>query len=153
MSMRLNKPAYEQLVAEDLEWLSKQPRTLERDHVEVIVRASVDHCYPPEQPAKPSPAHPDCIDCGEPLTSCTDGRCRECLLQHLGSNVTVEGIRAFCAEHERYQRLRYLEALGEVIAAAIEAERLTQEYGWERRAITCTTVADWDEASQKWVMR
>ncbi len=106
-----------------------------------------------EQPAKPSPAHPDCIDCGEPLTSCTDGRCRECLLQHLGSNVTVEGIRAFCAEHERYQRLRYLAVLGEVIAAAIEAERLTKEYGWERRAITCTTVADWDEATQKWVMR
>lgn len=97
--------------------------------------------------------HPDCIDCGEPLTSCTDGRCRECMLEHYASNVTAEGIRAFCAEHDRYQRLRYLGALGEGIAAAIEAEQLTQEYGWEQRAIAVQTIADWDEAVQKWVMR
>lgn len=41
----------------------------------------------------------------------------------------------------------------EGIAAAIEAERLTREYGWERRVIACATVADWDETEQKWVMR
>jgi len=39
------------------------------------------------------------------------------------------------------------------IEAAIEAERLAQEHGWERRAITAQVLADWDEATQKWVMR
>ena len=41
----------------------------------------------------------------------------------------------------------------EGIAAAIEAERLAQEHGWEQRAIAVQTIADWDEATQKWVMR
>jgi hypothetical protein len=43
--MKLTKAAYEQLIAEDLEWLLKQPRTLERDHIESIVRCSVDDLY------------------------------------------------------------------------------------------------------------
>lgn len=32
MTMKLNRPAYDKLVEEDLEWLEKQPRTLERPH-------------------------------------------------------------------------------------------------------------------------
>lgn len=41
----MNRDAYERLIAEDLEWLLQQPRTLERDHVESIVRRSADHEY------------------------------------------------------------------------------------------------------------
>lgn len=44
--MRLNRPAYAQLVAENLAWLEKQPQTLEREHIKLIVQASIDHEYP-----------------------------------------------------------------------------------------------------------
>lgn len=43
--MQLNRQAYQKLVDEDLEWLSKQPRTLEREHIEIIVRNSVRAYY------------------------------------------------------------------------------------------------------------
>lgn len=51
MPTKLNRSAYEQLVAEDLAWLDQQPRSLERDHIRVIVQASVNLIYgPPPQP-------------------------------------------------------------------------------------------------------
>ena len=34
----INASAYRQLIDEDLEWLLSQPRTLERDHIEQILR-------------------------------------------------------------------------------------------------------------------
>ena len=34
----LNRPAYQQLFDEDIEWLLKQPRTLERDHIVECLR-------------------------------------------------------------------------------------------------------------------
>lgn len=40
MSMPLNKPAYSKLIAEDIEWLNAQPRSLERDHIEQVLRSS-----------------------------------------------------------------------------------------------------------------
>jgi hypothetical protein len=42
----MNRAGYEQLVAENIEWLLGQPRTLEREHIIEIVRASVAHEYP-----------------------------------------------------------------------------------------------------------
>ncbi len=45
----LNRPGYEKLVAEDIEWLEKQPRTLERDHIIVVLKASIDGLYPPSR--------------------------------------------------------------------------------------------------------
>ena len=33
------------MIREDLDWLLKQPRTLEREHIEVIVKRSVEHEY------------------------------------------------------------------------------------------------------------
>lgn len=39
----VNSAAYRQLVDEDLEWLRKQPRTLERDHIEVILKWHIEH--------------------------------------------------------------------------------------------------------------
>jgi hypothetical protein len=47
MSMRMNRAGYEAAVKEDIEWLLKQPRTLEREHVIAILVASVEHEYPP----------------------------------------------------------------------------------------------------------
>ncbi len=38
MPCELNRAVYEQLLREDLEWLLKQPRTLERDHIEYLLR-------------------------------------------------------------------------------------------------------------------
>ena len=45
MSMKLNRAGYQQLIDEDLAWLMKQPRTLERDHIAEIVRLSPDREY------------------------------------------------------------------------------------------------------------
>ena len=45
MSLTLNRTAYEKLIAEDLEWLLTQPRTLERDHVIQIVEHSAELLY------------------------------------------------------------------------------------------------------------
>lgn len=47
MSSKLPRSGYQKLVDEDLEWLLKQTRTLEREHIADIVRESVD-CYYPE---------------------------------------------------------------------------------------------------------
>ncbi len=47
MGTTLNRSAYEKLVAEDIEWLLRQPRTLERDHIEQILRDSPQRLYPP----------------------------------------------------------------------------------------------------------
>lgn len=38
MSTTLNTHAFNQLIDEDLEWLLKQPRTLERDHIEAVLK-------------------------------------------------------------------------------------------------------------------
>ena len=46
MSSKMNRHAYQQLIDEDIAWLEKQPRTLERDHIALIVRQSVDAEYP-----------------------------------------------------------------------------------------------------------
>lgn len=40
MASKLTKLAFKKLVEEDLEWLAKQPRNLEQQHVECIVRES-----------------------------------------------------------------------------------------------------------------
>lgn len=45
MTSRLTKHTYERLVEENLQWLREQPRTLEREHVIEIVRASTEHEY------------------------------------------------------------------------------------------------------------
>lgn len=45
MSGIVTRAAYQRLVDEDLEWLEKQPRTLERDHIIDIVRDSVERYY------------------------------------------------------------------------------------------------------------
>lgn len=45
MGTTLNRQAYEQLLEEDLTWLMRQPRTLERDHVEAIVKRSAELEY------------------------------------------------------------------------------------------------------------
>lgn len=43
--MRLTRWAYQQLIDEDIEWLLKQPRTLERDHIEQVLRDSPTRMY------------------------------------------------------------------------------------------------------------
>lgn len=45
MGTTLNRPAFQKLVDEDLAWLLEQPRTLERDHVEQIVKKTPELYY------------------------------------------------------------------------------------------------------------
>ena len=42
----INRGAYQQLIDENIEWLLEQPRSLERDHIEGIIKHSVDIYYP-----------------------------------------------------------------------------------------------------------
>lgn len=37
MASILNRPAFEQLLKEDLEWLATTPRTLEREHIKAVL--------------------------------------------------------------------------------------------------------------------
>lgn len=45
MSGKMTRRAYEDLVRENIEWLLKQPRSLERDHIHEILKASPGHEY------------------------------------------------------------------------------------------------------------
>jgi hypothetical protein len=45
MTMRLNRAAYEKMIAEDIAWLEQQPRTLERDHILVVLQHAVGYEY------------------------------------------------------------------------------------------------------------
>src|SRR6185436_15773181 len=45
-SKKLTRSGYERLVAEDIAWLRSLPRTLERDHVILICKQSVEQEYP-----------------------------------------------------------------------------------------------------------
>lgn len=51
-SKKVSRTAYERLIAEDIAWLMTQPRTLERDHIETIVRHSPEQEYT----TRPEPA-------------------------------------------------------------------------------------------------
>lgn len=42
----MNRPAFEKLIAENLNWLLKQERTLERNHIEAILRDAANRYYP-----------------------------------------------------------------------------------------------------------
>lgn len=46
MGTNMNSDAYRKLIDEDLEWLNKQPRTLEREHIKQIVEDSINLYYP-----------------------------------------------------------------------------------------------------------
>ncbi len=54
MSSKLTRRSYEQVIAEDIAWLRQQPDTLERDHIEAVLRASPDHEYGPRRPEPPA---------------------------------------------------------------------------------------------------
>lgn len=43
MSLTLNSEAYRKLIREDLDWLLKQPRTLERDHIQHILEWQMEY--------------------------------------------------------------------------------------------------------------
>lgn len=45
MGCRLNRKSYARLIQEDIEWLMKQPRTLERDHIKMILKWSINELY------------------------------------------------------------------------------------------------------------
>ena len=42
----LNKEAYIKLIDEDLKWLHEQPLSIERDHIEIVLRTSILLNYP-----------------------------------------------------------------------------------------------------------
>ena len=38
----MDNKKYKELIKEDLKWLNKQPRTLERDHIQNILQYTID---------------------------------------------------------------------------------------------------------------
>lgn len=49
MSVLISPEAYMNLIQGDLDWLLKQPRDLERDHIEAVLRKSVELLYGKEK--------------------------------------------------------------------------------------------------------
>jgi hypothetical protein len=45
VSSKLTRRSYEQMIAEDIAWLQQFPDTLERDHIERVLKASPEHEY------------------------------------------------------------------------------------------------------------
>ena len=43
--MGVSRRAYQELIDGDIEWLLRQPRDLERDHIEAVLRKSVELLY------------------------------------------------------------------------------------------------------------
>lgn len=41
--LQLNKESYKKLLQENLDWLLKQPRSLERDHIEQMIQYEMQH--------------------------------------------------------------------------------------------------------------
>lgn len=54
MSGKLTRWAYRKLIEEDIAWLKEQPRTLERDHIVLILERSEVHEYGEEQKLTPA---------------------------------------------------------------------------------------------------
>lgn len=44
--MKMNKDAYIEIIKEDIVWLRKQPRTCEREHIEIVLNNSIQFNYP-----------------------------------------------------------------------------------------------------------
>ena len=49
MGMMVNCEAYQKLIDEDIVWLLKQPRSLERDHIVSVLKNSVERIYGKEK--------------------------------------------------------------------------------------------------------
>ena len=49
MGMKVNREAYQKLIDEDIEWLLKQPLSLERDHIVNVLKNSVEWVYGKEK--------------------------------------------------------------------------------------------------------
>ncbi len=49
MGTTMNKTAFEKLIQENLDWLERQPRSLEREHIKEIVKQSVQFYYPDKE--------------------------------------------------------------------------------------------------------
>lgn len=47
--MGVSRRAYQELIDGDIEWLLRQPRDLERDHIEAVLRKSVELLYGKEE--------------------------------------------------------------------------------------------------------
>lgn len=45
MSIQICKETYQELIDGDIDWLLRQPRDLERDHIEAVLRKSVELLY------------------------------------------------------------------------------------------------------------
>ena len=56
MPMMINREAFERLIAEDLAWLHQQPRSLERMHIETLLRNAPEAYYRRPRRLDESPA-------------------------------------------------------------------------------------------------
>ena len=45
MGMMVNREVYQKLIDEDIEWILKQPRSLERDHIVSVFKNSIECIY------------------------------------------------------------------------------------------------------------
>ena len=46
MAGKMTRAAYEECILQDLDWLAKQPNSLEKRHITLIVERSINYEYP-----------------------------------------------------------------------------------------------------------
>lgn len=73
MSGPMTRSAFEELCADNIRWLEQQPRTLERDHIILIVKMAPEKWYGPA----PRDEERTCLDFNCPLPLFHTGPCRE----------------------------------------------------------------------------
>lgn len=56
--LRLNREAYEEVVAKDIAWLTQWPRSLERDHIILTLQWSIEKLYGGEKAKSDSQSSP-----------------------------------------------------------------------------------------------
>lgn len=66
MSTTLNRSGYKRLIEEDLSWLTDQSRSLERDHIELVLRDSITRIYGDESKEKAMTTKPKATACKQP---------------------------------------------------------------------------------------
>lgn len=117
MSDQVTRSAYEGMIREDIEWLERQPRTLERDHVIEIVKRSPMHEY----------AEPELT-----LTAAVQGE-REAIKAHLDSDAFMpsewaqrQPLNVYCWERGVADVMTYIDSRGP--APAVDVMAVVREY-------------------------
>lgn len=134
-SKKVNRATYERMIEENLAWLLAQPRTLERDHIEAIVRHSPEQEYPTR--AQPG------ADVVERLARVA-WDARSATMCHESEPVPYEELDEPEKDEERAYARAVISALGAMGEEALPGDTAILEQAWpmvDRGAVTLECAA------------